>query len=397
MLNIKSIKIFKIIASSVSIASITTLGLATISCGNHQNPAKKHTWDDFKKSANAETAMKIVEATKPVGWEDASEAKLSISNRNSDDTNHDVTLDITYDAKSEKASFKIEYKDNEVYDYKNWTCTHQPVNGWNVFKALALKVTPEQLIAQARNTKVIDKFSWTYGTDEQRKWQASDKAEFDTTRGTIKSSPNPFKGMKGQATVDEQKHTITAIISKSGTSIPDYAADPIKSVITYTKTGQTYNMKDWVFTIAHQLQAKDKAYNSGIVYAIDKAPKINTTAGLEAFEKSNWITKPNGNKAANTASNHHDPTNNMKSVLEANGYKNVHNWVCVSWNYFNGNIKNGAKQVGIFAELVLSFQASNGSFEMFLKFNYMYANGNNNSGGGNPFANVWYINNIFKH
>ncbi len=398
MLNKKSVKIFKIFISSSSVALFTTLGLTTISCGHKSPAAKKHTWNEFKKDANAETAMKIVQATKPVGWEDASEAKLNIINRVSDDVNHDIALDITYDTKSEKASFKIEYKDDEVYDSKNWTCVSQPV-GWDDFKALALKITPEQLIAQARNSQVTDKLSWIYGTDEQRKWQTSDKAEFDTTRGTIKGSSNPFKGMKGQATVDEQKHTITAIISKSGENIPDYAADPIKAMITYGTIGQTYNIKDWTFSAIKQLQSEDAAKNSGILAALDLAKKINVKDNFENFDSNNWIVinNINGNQKENELSKHHEPSSGgIANVLKDSNYNigNITAWEYVRGNTFNGAIKNGGQQIGVLAEMVLSCHSDKGANQIILDFKYMYANGINNSGGGNAFANVWEVKNV---
>ncbi len=413
MLNKKTIKIFKVIAASTGVLSISSLSVTAISCGHKSSPPSKveNTWEKFKTSALAETPRKILEATKPVGWASVSDADLSVSDVHSDSSAHTVTLKINATSLLQEASFSIKYEDNTAYDYKLWTCTAQPDSkGWNTFKALAKAITAKDLLSQARSSKAIDKFSWPYGNEDEVKWKASEGAVFDTTQGTIKGSSDPFKGMQGAPKIDENSHSITAIFCKSVADTPDFSLDPIKAVITYSKVNQAYDVKDWKFSATKQAQAQDKAAASGVTTGWEDAKAKK----WDKFESENWFYLAGGDVGENIRQQHHETTGtvgkspNLKNALEHNGLEDINTAAGSTFGYIDGSKSifdiytlDGNRQAnGKVTWVQLSFRAEKAHIKGFnnysvkLSANFLWVNGKDNTGGGFAYAQVWDITDI---
>ncbi len=410
MLSKKTIKIFKVIASTTSVLSLGSLSITAISCGNKtpaNPPAKKSSWEKFKNFAITETPRRILEATEPVGWESVGDADLSINSIRANNSDHTVSLKIDATSLLQEASFNIKYEDGDVYYYKNWSCASQPDSkGWNTFKALALKVTAPELISQAKYSKATDKLLWKYGLYFQRRWNDNDAAVFDTTQGTIKGSSNPFKGMQGTPKIDENTHSISAIFCKSVADTPDYALDPIKAIITYSKVNQAYDMKDWKFSATQQLQAQDKTA-LGVTTGLNqvKARQLNK------YMTQNWFTLPedyplpHGDPVTNAKQEHHTPSdNNLNTLLEGTGWSHVggegpYGVTDCSKSVFDKDLIYKGKKIGESTWVRLTVSAVDQDITgpyyinwiMTIMFSYVFANGVDNSAGGNVFSNMWTI------
>ena len=335
-------------------------------------------WAKFKISAEAETALNIVQDTAPEKWNNPlpNESDLSIINEKVNDNIQIITLDISNKADSNVASFRIDYKDND-YSLKDWNCVVQPYNGWSAFKSLAMNATPAALFNEFKATNDIHKLNWTFGTIAERFWSENDSAMFDETIGSNSTSDEKFKGMLGNPTADDKNHTISAIICKAG-NIADYARDPFKAIISYTKIGQKYQISDWKFSMMTQQQSIKRGYDQ-----FAKARDLAKT-NWSKFESQNWITIPKGNESSNTQSIRHAASNTISYVLSVNSYRNHTQPVYISDNDFKG-----ATPTARIAEINFSFSVNGKGYKMVLRFVATFGKLPVIVNGTKCFNNIW--------
>ena len=406
----KNKKLFKILLSTTSITTLSLTSVMTISCGHKKTPPPDlSSWEQFENYALSEKAFNIandhINATP--NWKNLVASQFTVK-FNPDTKKKTITAVVTRKVQlwdDTQATYIIEYHAGVLYDVSNWTCTIPPIGpsqSWNNFKKAAMTATVQELFQLAKSTKVIDKLTWTYGTDPQRRWSSINGAEFDTTRGTIKGSSSAFKGMHGQPTADDATKTVTAIFCKVNPDIPDYAADPIKAMITYSKPDQIYNINDWTFSATKQLQSKEAAAENGVASAWNFAKAKEWTN----FQKDNWFILIGGKIPTNTASNHHYSTKNgnLIRVLNDNSYKEISatgqglGYVDGSKTVFDTELKKDNKTIGVRTWMQISFNSYKSDYRLTTFFDHMYINNTNDkwddSKGGNVFSHVWTITDI---
>ena len=384
MLNKKFIKLLSV---TLTASSILATDVMAVSCGKK---VKDHseTWADFKKDAQAETILNIVQTSKPTGWSDATESELKGATFVADDNAQKITIDITRtkELNSWTASFEIDYVSGKNYNVSGWECSKQPSenpNSWDFFKKDALAVTAADLITQARSSKDFATFKWTYGTTDQVTWIKTDQAEFDTF-GAKDATKDSYAGMKGKPISDDTNHKVTAIISKKGKN-GAYDSDPIAATATYT-ADQTYKISDWTFKQTKQLISEEKAkdmFNTEAALA-DKTYKV--------FLQENWMTingdssedqKANADGIAHLA--YVAPKNQIQEALKTLGYPSSKSFGNVNSN-FNSDPTNHKNIVSI---IKIGFTSGSSVSVLTLSFSFKYSNGKDNTGGVNPLSYTW--------
>ncbi len=108
-------------------ASIIPIGITTttlVSCGHKHNDA---TFADFKKAAAQESAIKIVQQTKPNGWDQATSSDLKIVSHTDDGSSkYNIKISCHSNGVGQIASFSATYKHNTKYNISAWICITQP-------------------------------------------------------------------------------------------------------------------------------------------------------------------------------------------------------------------------------------------------------------------------------
>ncbi len=377
----KMIKIIKLSASVISIGGVLGISSNIVSCGHSKDgPSDNNpTWADFKISATGATALAIVSSASPsaAGWDPAKDDDFKFLNKPiANEQDKTLTTVIISTINNDKATFLIAYN-KQSYDDALWKCSVQPPSkqvGWNNFKnAAAGDETAPKLLAQARSSKVLDTFSWTYGDPSQTKWNQKDVAQWDTFGYEQKS--DSFKGMGGTIKVNETDHTISAIISKKGKA-GNYDADPIKVIITYSD-GVVYNIKNWKFSKIEQLQSYEK------VKTIFDA-QVTLAKNWDDFIKSNWMTFGDDAKG-----NNHSSDNSIYKVLVRGG--------CIPYEYDKTKPIYDTNSIGDFStnvemKIIFNFKVhskTNSSvlgYQLSLYFHYFCTD---KISGGSAFNYTW--------
>ncbi len=384
MLNKKFIKLLSI---TLTASSILATDVLAVSCGKKE-PKASYKWADFKKDVQKETAMKIVQSTKPKGWEDTNANELSEGKFVFDDNVYTVTLDITRrkEVNSWTASFEIDYFNNKKYNVSDWSCEQQPVenpNSWDFFKVTASKVTAEELITEARNSGAISGLKWTYGTASQVTWIKNDKAEFDTF-GAIDRTKDSYSGMKGKPVINEANHTITAIISKKDKN-GAYDSDPIEATMTY-KLNEAYDMTNWSFVKKEQLISEEKAeslFNAEKTLATRSANRV-------PFLLINWMTIK-GYPQTNADAIAHIPNSNkntqIQNALGTLGFTTAYGLDLVN---AETKFKSSVTDRQITSKMKFTFRMSNNTDGILnLQFYFNYVNDKDNTDGLTNFNYTW--------
>ncbi len=288
----KTGKMIKLFSAPLVIGSAIVVGSASVvSCGHKDN----NTWDDFKKDAQAETAIKIVNTTKPKGWETTPDLSFKISNFKADSSSSKVTLDITEDTLGQVASFEIDYQSKTAYSVSDWKCVVQPHSDvkptWADFKSSALSAEAPTIAYQAKpwdNASLSAQ--WTVGTAAQRTWTEDEagNAIFDNWGGTGNTDFN----MKGTPFVlNESKHQIAAIVSKKLDDNGSFDTAPIEAIATFSNVA--YTAASWTSfnsptnsTVKGQLQSKNKITE---LYKSDIA-----ATNFSTFQGKNWANESGG-------------------------------------------------------------------------------------------------------
>ncbi len=382
----KTIKIIKFIAIGLGVIGPVGFGLNLVSCGQKQN--HNNSWTKFKAAVNKETAINIVNVTKPTGWGDAAADQLKIENIKTIDLTQEATLDIHFtknkDIGFSLASFVIDYVDDEKYNVSSWTCSHQPqfVNSdWTKFKNLALASKAQDLLTAAHPWTDKNKYKWEFGTSAEATWASTDKAEFDTF-GNVDNS-DAYKGMQGQVKVDDNAKTITAIISKEGKN-GAYDSNPIKADLTF-KAGQVYNVNDWVFTKDVQLQSYNKFLTFWNIAVKQVTDTKDDNQGLATFLESNWMTL-----GKDTTGNAH-PAGGIIKILNENTYDNLKNIQLNDTPADPTFIPGDNKPEYQFKIAIKFYYAGHDDLSILsLYFNFILANKKDKIGGGTAFNYVWW-------
>ncbi len=378
-------KILKFFSATLITSSILATDLTVISCSK-KDKSVATSWDDFKEEAQKETAFNIVQVSQPQGWENANTNELSRGVFSFDNDAHKVKVNITRTKQlnSWVASFEIHYMIDNKYDVNNWICSKEPsenASSWDFFKKDALAVTAADLIAQARNSKVIKNLKWSVGDASQTIWITTDEAEFDTFGAVDKT--NSYPGMKGKPIAHEYndnktKNTVTAIISKKGKN-GAYDSDPITVKATYT-LGQTYKISDWIFTKTEQWNSIEK---EKILFDSEVALSKNN---FGKFENSNWLYFPGGNTEYNNIGKKHGGPNQFLNSIFKNQYPGAGNFRFKSSDFASLDSPKGSQS----AYICFFFNIPrNDDYRLLMNFYFNYKNGINNKGGVSTFNYVW--------
>ncbi len=383
---IKILKLIKILALSLVVSSGMLMSFSLVSCGHEKVNPPTYSWADFKKAANAEKAISIVEVTKPDMWSNAKADQLHIENFKANDKTKIITLDITRNLSGygiTKGKFSINNKNDYKYDVQDWECETQPkiiTTGWELYKAAAIKVTADDLLKEAEPWDDLDTFKWTYGTTQETTWIQSETAQWDVY-GALPGGGDAYKGMAGKPTVTESpKKIITAIISKKGKD-GAFDSDPIKATISTYKIGAVYNINDWTFDKDTQLQSFNKfvsLFNT----------QVKQASSWAEFNDHNWMTI-DGNNAANS----HPGSPTIEDILKAKYSPN-------KLTYFQLQTPSNPPELngetGYQAKIVFTFNywVRNTDppiqYKLSLYFNYNFANKKDKkSGGGTAFNYIW--------
>ena len=378
-------KIKKLFSVSAMLVIAATTITTTVSCQRYINhDSFEDKWDAFEKAAEDEAAINIVNTDVPTGWENSKAEELVIWNIKITPKTYTIELDILRNFKnsSTDAVFQIIYIFGNEYSVGQWVCILQPKDNdgsWDKFKINALTVTPTQLLESAEEQKKLYSFKWTYGTPAQIKWTENDGAEFDVYGGVGKN--DPYKGMKGKPTINNNNQTVTAIISKKGKN-GAYDSDPIKATIQFI-TGELYNLRYWKFSKMQQSQSLKKT-NS----IIDQQVKVGGS-NFKTFESTNFMTYGNDN-----AGIHHNVLNDkIDDVLNRNDLPN--RWdhpIKYGWSAGGTKGVEGGPIGHKYWQSQITFLVETHDlniFNLWLTFKYFYWNGKDASAGGNAFTFTW--------
>ncbi len=366
----RKIKLWKIIISSFTIISTTTLLTSSlVSCGHKKIPPPKNTWEQFSTKASTETLMNIVDHANPaaINWKNLSNEDLSIYQK-AVIKKPTITVVIMAKPLNQFASFSITAPTDYLYTVGDWKCSvppqPTPTGQWNIFRKTALAVSAKTLLESAKKADNYKKFNWLASN-----WTVGDKAEFDVYGGA--GGSDPYKGMAGTPIADDGNHTISAIISiKSQKGV--YNSDPIKAVISFT--GVSYNPKQWAFSQDEQLQSKAK-YKLLFDNCINDLNKANAIAG----DNQIWINFSYGNWVSNSVGGpKHTENNYVIKYLENQGYSKL-----LEVNLYNYTppypINNKCSE----SILQISFRQDSDpthSFNLKLNSYFYFDNGNKNVG-----------------
>ncbi len=276
---------FGFISFGISIL-VGVSSLSLISCGH-----KVNSWEKFKANAlnvSPNDLKSEISNLSNYYWTKDYNAVFSKTGKPavSEDNHHTImaTIIIQYHITQYEypINFYIKY-DNQAYHLKNWRANKSP---WAVFKEEALIAIPRDLLYDARHLNYWLDFRWT-GNATEAVWQDSDQAEFDIHGGIGNS--DPYAGMGGKPIANDEKHTITAIISVAGKN-GLYDSKPFKSVIT-DDANQKYNIQNWKFSKLNQLQSHDK-YLDALKPDIALAKSVKWTINnlWEKFATTNYLS-----------------------------------------------------------------------------------------------------------
>ncbi len=396
----KMLKVIKIAASVISVGSVLGITSNLISCGHKDSTPPKDdepNWKEFKFNATRAAVISIVKGVSSGinGWDSNNWNDFKfVTKPVSDDHSQTIMAVIRSDSQNDQATFLVAYS-SQWYKDDLWKCSVQPPSyqvGWNAFKKAAKSdETAAKLLAQARSSKVLDGFKWTYGDPSQTKWSQYDVAQWDTF-GSRTWTKDTYKGMDGTIKVNEKDHSISGIMSRKGKA-GNYDADPIKVKITYSD-GVVYNIKNWKFSQTEQLQSYEN-----VKYLFDiqvDIVKENQGDYWGLFLNKDWATIGDNTKAIN-----HSSDNNINQILKET--KNKHGYPC--YPFFR---KGGGNQNPIFKNNPIVKQTTQISMKMIfdfsifenktqqtppyqlsLYFNFVFANGKNTDGGGTAFNYTW--------
>ncbi len=373
------IKILKTCFISFGVSSLIAIsGLSIISC--HSKSTK--TWANFKKHALAEQASNLKSTVATITqyhWNPNAVAVYSSSGKPSISTTANNTIIATIIIENEPINlqypinFAIKYNTNTAYDLKDWTHNQTPdTDKWSSVKTKGLAISAATLLAQAKKADALKNFSWA-GNASQLVWQESDIAEFDTFGSS--GAKDPYAGMQGKPIADDEKRTISAIISiKDPKKEGNFDADPIKAVFD-NSDNKSYDINNWKFSQTVQLQSTTK-YSALVNTQIDIAwqfalnSKSDRVAAQNKFDLANWVNKIHINSDFNVINN-----------IYKTGYGEVSGIQCL--NAFSNPIKGGVE-----SKVIIQFKANH-----WKGYNYTLANefpfSDSNKNSGPAFNYTW--------
>ena len=395
-MNINNKKIIKLIFSSGAIVStIASTGFTVISCGHKAVNVDKD-WNVFKSDAVIEYLINIVKNTNASAWYNAPESQLSHASFVVDNNVKKITVTITWTKpgyNSVSADFLIQYKTHDKYYASLWECVKAPAapspnseTQWNNYKKAALAETATNLLGAAINSPHWKDFQWSFGTVNQIRWATADTAEFDTFGALTNDDASGYKGMGGQPIEDNDKKTITAIISKKGKN-GAFDSDPIKAVATF-KVSSEYKINDWVFTQVKQLQSLEKVKSLVAIQRASIKPESSTE-----FRSQNWLNYIDDSADGKVGANHHASSGRnsglIKDVLERNNFHSMskfHFYKLINDFVDINNSSGKGKQV----TWKFIFNTTNRpSCKIDLSFDFMFTNKKDVSSGVNAFNYTW--------
>ncbi len=277
---------------SFTIKSSNLNGQATIMATENGNDryetsdywvAKSNGWDEFNKSALAETAIRIVDNSSPVIsiWKDLKANDLTI--RSNSSISPDVSVVIDYKAKNEWATFNIKYVTNVKYNVKNWVCTVLPIppSNWETYKDAATKQVSSSsgILAVLESVQKDNHLNKIIPATWVAKFQ-------DSTFASSLTAAKP--------TINDDKHTLQFIITSSNVSgqVPLTAREKGTNPFTITDFDvQQSNFEQWFYKGIENITSwgTESKYISGFAILNDHSilPRFhNLTKILNAYNEN---------------------------------------------------------------------------------------------------------------
>ncbi len=376
-------------------------GLSIISCAK-KNTQQKPSWENFKKAALSESAYNLQKQIFDISiyhWDVndiavfANYGKPTVSNDNTNSIIATIIIQNKSSTLQYPINFKISYIKQTFYDIKNWTPSQaRDIDQWSRFKVQALSITADALLILAKASNSWSTFKWTVGTVEQIVWQPNESAEFDVF-GNLNNGTDPYPGMQGQPTANNEHRTVSAIISiKNYTKAGNYDANPIKAIID-NSDNQPYNKNNWKFSQDYQLQSSDKyrsSFNQQVTLAQkvnNKQPQLPSLPNWNAFCGNNWSNLDNSVPAK--ISNDHSV--NILAYLNAHQYPNITIPNYLS-SYTDITIQNGI--AGLENKIIFEFIANKRNYHLILTTYFLFIPNSTNI--GSSFNNIWDIQVVHK-
>ncbi len=302
----------RLIGSSILVTAITTTAVAC----HHKTispPKNKNTWTNFKTAAlkiSADALKSNIKNISKYYWNNDDVAIFDSAGKPSanESAKSIMATIIVEGAATSDYQFPIQcnitYVTNKPYAINDWTYSQSAnVRNWFNFKAIALTVTPNELLSQAEEKNNWNTWVWEGGL-KTNKWPLRATAEFDIF-GSL-NSKDPYKGMQGKPTANDKTDTISAIISiKDQTKEGNYDANPISATITF-RNNKGYDVADWKLKPIRQQQSHLKYLNLlNQQITSSKRIKYPDNGGWGWFASNNWIDS----KRSQTVGNYLDANN----------------------------------------------------------------------------------------
>ncbi len=397
----KNKKLFRISFSILSSTLLTSsVGFTIVSCAKE---TIEYSWTQFLVDAEKTEPFTIVQNTKPSGWENTNPDQLTFQNVEPDLMTKTLNVIIARSVDGKilsDATFSVKYNKNKKYNIIDWKCTRSPEASkgtWANFKLNALKETATNLLEQAKKNKYWNTFNWKYGNEDQVRWVGTDIAEFDVYGTLHNIDASGYKGMQGLPKANDDTHTVTAIISKKGKN-GAFDSDPIEATIEFDQFGDVYQLSKWTFKQKTQLQSFEK-FSNLVDIEIQKTD-LDSGGSLAEFQPTNWVTFAGGDSTANEGAEQHDTDFDIDYALDKNQIFNHDSADRIKFEpgstlrpekkqYINDQNKGYETHV-----VTADFKYDSNEWrtklaELTLKYNYIFANGKDISGGGTAFNYIW--------
>ncbi len=214
------------------LAPITATTIGVVSCGHKKSPPKpppgnKTTFTEFLDSANSETLSKIVQQTKPTGWDSLPNGDLSKLDNNKIVANTSITITLLSTSKNETAEFTATYITDTAYVIGDWTCSDQPISAltWKDFKTEVKAITPSDLYDQfQKQGAVLNNINIDFSKITSKDFT------IDNTRSAI--------------VVDDNNKKLTFLLTLTPTSSLTFVAPTLLTLVIQFNNVK-YNINNW--------------------------------------------------------------------------------------------------------------------------------------------------------
>ena len=283
---------YRLLISTLVGLSVIGSGISIVGCGKSKAP-EIDTWSQFEAKALKVSATDLAHSITNISnfsWKTTDIAVFSSGGapqQKGQLEEINATIVILDQPSYQNYPINLDIKYEHInYNISNWKASQSAdIVNWEQFTAAAFKVSPADLLKQAKLSSGWNSFKWigddgAHGQPVQNKWTAAETANFDTFGST--GASDPYKGMAGQVRAININRKIEAIISIKGKD-GNYDANPIKASLKYDSQKPTYNIDNWTFSQAEQYQSKLK-----YIQLADADNQVIYDKGWRSFTSTNW-------------------------------------------------------------------------------------------------------------